>query len=97
VHKFGDQLFVKSTDEPSFVVHQFKYFTLVRRPVMGQDGIRYKFGIFFNSELETLAEQTQRTLATIKARNQIAELEMQDAVEATGGPFMPQMAFKKPS
>jgi hypothetical protein len=76
LNKFGDTLYVKSTDEPNFVVAQFWCFTLVRRPIMGQDGIRFRFGLFFTDELETLTEQTQRTLATIKARNEIAASEM---------------------
>jgi hypothetical protein len=92
VHKFGDTLYVKSTDEPNFVVRQFKRITLVRRPIMGQDGIRYRFGWAFNAELETLAEQTTRTLQQIKARNEIAQADM-DAE----GLAMPALAFKKPA
>jgi len=64
---------------------------LVRRPVMGQNGIRYKLGVFFNCELETLQEQTVRTLSLIKARNEITEAEMADVPAG----FMPQLAFKK--
>jgi hypothetical protein len=94
VSKFGDQLFVKSTDEPNFVVRQFKHITLVRRPVMGQNGIRYQFGWAFNKELETLEEQTQRALSTIKARNAIAQAEMQDVEQGPMG--MPALQFKKP-
>lgn len=91
--KFGDQLFVRTTDEPIIVLRQFKHFTLGRRPVMGQDGIRYQFGIFFNTELETLEEQTQRTLAVIKARNQAAEQEMADVAGPLG--FPGNLQFKK--
>jgi hypothetical protein len=83
LNKFGDQLYVKVTDEPLIVIRQWKHVTLARRPVMGQDGIRYQFGLFFNTELETLSEQTQRTLATIKARNEIAQSEM----DVTDGPL----------
>jgi hypothetical protein len=92
VNKFGDQLFVKLTDEPVFVLRQFKHLTWVRRPVMGQAGIGYRFGLFFNRELETLQEQTQRTLAVIKARNDMAQEELAD-VE---GPLaIPGLQFKK--
>jgi hypothetical protein len=93
VHKYGETLFVKSTDEPTTVLRQFKHFTLVRRPVMGQNGIAYKFGAFFNVELETLEEQTQRTLSAIKSRNAIAQAEM----DVEQGPMaMPALQFKKP-
>jgi hypothetical protein len=76
--KFGEQLYVRTTDEPTIVLRQFKHVTLVRRPVMGQNGIRYKFGWFFNTELETLEEQTQRALAKIKAQNAMAQEELAD-------------------
>lgn len=89
--KFGDQLFVKTTDEPLIVLRQWKRLTLARRPVMGQNGIRYQLGLFLNVELETLTEQTLRTLAIIKIRNEAAQAEMGDV-----GPLaMPSQQFKK--
>jgi hypothetical protein len=92
--KFGDQLFVKSTDEPIFVIKQFRHLTFVRRPVMGQNGIGYKLGLFFNGELETLEAQTQRTLSAIKSRQAIAQAEMADE---QGTLAMPALQFgKKP-
>ena len=92
MNKFSDQLFVKLTDEPCFVIKQFRHFTLVRRPVMSQNGICYKLGLFFNAELETLQEQTQRTLAIIKSRNELSQAEMEGF-----GPDvpMPALSFKK--
>lgn len=92
MNKFGDKLFVCSTDEPITVLRQFKHFTLVRRPVMGQNGIRYKFGLFFNVELESLQEQTARTLATIKIRNDIAQADMDADASSLA---MPALQFKK--
>lgn len=93
MHKFGDTLYVKSTDEPNFVVRQFRHITLVRRPIMGQDGIRYRFGWAFNAELESLEEQTQRTLSAIKSRQAIAQAEMDEQGPMT----MPALQFgKKP-
>ena len=53
----------------------FKYFSLVRRPVMGTEGISYKFKIFLNCELESMTEQTARTISNIQARNAIAGAE----------------------
>ena len=96
MNKFGDQLFVRTTDEPVVVLKQFRYLTFVRRPVMGQNGIRYKFGWFFNNELETLTEQTQRTLATIKVRNDVAQAEM-DEVQTGPLALPPGLHLKKPS
>lgn len=61
---------------------------------MGQDGIRYQFGLFFNTELETLQEQTARTLATIKIRNEAAQAEVDSDIAATGL-AMPALQFKK--
>lgn len=96
MNKFGDTIYVQTTDEPVKVIRQFKRFTLVRRPVMGQNGIRYLLGLFFNMELETLEEQTQRTLATIKIRNEAAEAQLG---ELANGPLAipPGLHLKKPS
>lgn len=88
----GDILYVRTTDEPVVYFASIGPLRLVRRPIMGQDGIRYRIGLFHGSELETLQEQTQRTLAIIKARNDISMAEMQDF-----GPDMPMphLHFKK--
>lgn len=60
---------------------------------MGTEGIRYKFKLFLSSELETLQEQTARTIGNIQARNSIAGAEF----GPDGQGSMPAMAFKKPS
>lgn len=93
MNKYGEVLYNVLTDEPCIVLREFRYLTLVHRPIMGQDGIRYRLGIFPSCELETLQEQTQRTLATIKARNAIAAEEM----DVADGPLaMPAgLSFKK--
>lgn len=91
--KFGDILFNVLTEEPQFVLWPTRYFTLVRRPVMDGDGITYKFGLFLNAELETLQEQTARTIANIQARNNIAGAGLD-----LGGDLGQVLAqFKKPS
>lgn len=59
---------------------------------MGRDGIRYQLGLFFNCELETLQEQTQRTLAMIKVRQGVEVAEMQEFAPDMA---MPALAFKK--
>jgi len=82
--KFGDVLYHKLTEEPIMVLKAFKRFTLVKRPVMGQAGIRYKWAFFLNSELESLQEQTARTIVNIQTRNAIAGAEFgSDALPAT--------------
>jgi hypothetical protein len=79
--KFGDVLYNKLTEEPAFVIHAFKHFTFVRRPVMGQKGISYRLAFFLSSELETLAEQTARTIANIQSRQAIAGIEFDPGVQ----------------
>ena len=88
--KFGDVLFHILTEEPCFVIWPTKYFTLVHRPVMGTDGIFYRFKIFPSAELETLQEQTARTISNIQVRNNIAGAEF-------GPEAMPALQFKKPT
>lgn len=100
MNKFGDKLYVAITDEPIVYLYSVWGLTFVRRPVMGQNGIAYKFGIFFNSELETLQEQTTRTLETIKLRNQLAEADMQaelDSEMQAQGPLQIPLPFNKKS
>lgn len=89
--KFGDVLFHKLSEEPVLIIRPFKRWTLVRRPIMSRDGICYRFAFLLNSELETLQEQTARTIANIQARQQVAGLDMPQELSA------PALQFKKPS
>lgn len=91
MHKFGDILYSTLTEEPSTFLFALWGISIVRRPIMGDDGIRHRFGWFFDTELETLAEQTARTIANIQMRNSIAGAEF--GAELMGG----QTLFKKPS
>lgn len=91
--KYGDIVYHILTEEPILVIRAFKYATLGRRPIMGSDGIRYGFKFFLNSELESLQEQTARTIANIQSRNAIAGAEFGPENQ---GP-MPALQFKKPS
>jgi hypothetical protein len=60
---------------------------------MGTEGIRYRFKLFLSSELETLQEQTARTIGNIQARNSIAGAEFgPDGLSNSGA-----LQFKKPS
>jgi hypothetical protein len=88
--KFGDMLYVSLTEEPTTFIFSRLGLSIVRRPIMGRNGIRHRFGWFFNKELETLQEQTARTVATIQARNSIAESEF-----GQSGAAMPALPFKK--
>jgi len=90
--KFGEILFHKLTDEPALVIREFKHWTLVRRPVMGQDGIYYRFKFFLNAELESLQEQTSRNIANIQVRQAIAGAELGPELDSGA---MPHLAFKK--
>jgi len=77
--KYGTILYNCLTEEPSMVLFKLWGLTLVRRPVMGTKGIHYKFGLFLNPELETLQEQTARTIANIQSRQAIAGMEFDPA------------------
>ena len=91
MNKYGEVQYHKLTEEPSMILWQFRHFSLVRRPIMGQAGISYKFALLLNSELETLQEQTARTVAQIQARNSVAEAEFGQGLGAS----MPTLPFKK--
>lgn len=90
MNKYGDVLYHKLTEEPSMIIWPLGRISLVRRPIMSQQGISYKFQFLLNSELETLQEQTARTVATIQARNSIAESEFGGQAGS-----MPALPFKK--
>jgi hypothetical protein len=63
----GKVVFVKTTQEPVFVVsvrdtpdEAFPKTVHVRRPVMTDDGIQHQFGDFFLEELESPEQQRDR-------------------------------------
>lgn len=95
--KFSELKYNVLTEEPIFIVHQFKHVSLVRRPVMSDKGIKYKFGFFFNAELEDLRSKTERSFEQIKEQNKIAiEFDMREAGEVQNAPFtLAMQQFKK--
>ena len=54
-------VYMKSTEEPCFILSIRDNLAEVRRPIQSQDGIRYEVAEFFCDELQT-AEERARTI-----------------------------------
>jgi hypothetical protein len=64
--KAGDVAHVRTTGEPVYVLEVAEGNASVRRPIMGQDGVRHETETFSLGELQTRDEQRDEQAATTR-------------------------------
>ena len=70
--KAGEIVFIKTTEEPVYVLAVDETSAAVRRPIQTQNGIKHVEETWALSELETSSESDARLAARYKSRQDLA-------------------------